>query len=156
MLKPTSQNQKRKCKGCSLELDLTSFNSDCRPRKSTGLCGFKTICKACESLKNKKTNSSYIRTKEQNNRYAATYREAHLTTYRANRNKRKGRVKQATPRWVDRAALKEIYLKAQAEKKVVDHIIPIHHNSVCGLHVPWNLQLLSNTENCSKSNKFSY
>jgi hypothetical protein len=71
------------------------------------------------------------------------------------------RVRKATPPWVDVAALRSVYeraLRATRETGVqyhVDHIVPLKGANVSGLHVPWNLQVLTATENLIKGNRFS-
>jgi 5-methylcytosine-specific restriction endonuclease McrA len=38
-------------------------------------------------------------------------------------------------------------------KYAVDHIYPINSPVVCGLHVPWNLRVITREENAKKTNK---
>lgn len=71
--------------------------------------------------------------------------------------------KRAQPDWLSDDQKKEIknfYWLAKDLKAVtgesyqVDHIVPINGKDVCGLHVPWNLQILPSDLNQSKGNKF--
>lgn len=67
-------------------------------------------------------------------------------------------IKQATPSWLtseQKAAIHAIYMDAAAREGdlQVDHIVPIRGKEVCGLHVPWNLRVISGEENRKKGNR---
>lgn len=59
----------------------------------------------------------------------------------------------ATPAWVDQDAIEAVYELAAFMGLTVDHIEPLQGANSCGLHVPWNLQLMSFRENSAKGNK---
>ena len=82
-----------------------------------------------------------------------------INEYSANRRATK---LNATPAWLtdkQKEKTAKIYAKAAAmEKRTgvkhhVDHIVPLQGENVCGLHVPWNLQVLTATQNRSKGNR---
>lgn len=81
--------------------------------------------------------------------YAANPGRRSELTQRYNMRKRL-----CTPPWADLEKIKAIYAEAAQSNATVDHIVPITHPLVCGLHVHYNLQLLSKSENSSKNNKF--
>lgn len=86
--------------------------------------------------------------------YAKRHYEANKYKYREKDAMRRAREIQATPSWVDREALKQIYASCPKGYHV-DHIIPLNHPDVCGLHVPSNLQVIPAKDNLRKSNKLN-
>ena len=69
----------------------------------------------------------------------------------------------ATPKWLtpqERNLIAEHYRYARTctwfmrELYVVDHVVPKISQWVCGLHVPWNLQVLPATVNTAKGNNW--
>lgn len=71
---------------------------------------------------------------------------------------RKAAKLRATPPWVDRKAISRVYRLAILAERLtgirmhVDHIVPLQHPLVCGLHVPANLQILPGNYNEAKRN----
>ncbi len=69
-----------------------------------------------------------------------------------------------TPKWLSSSQINvmmNIYIDAQkwgdfcGEVFHVDHIVPLQGKFVRGLHVPWNLQVLTASENISKGNRYA-
>lgn len=141
------------CSGCKKEKSRDSFY-----KKSSTKCGLTSACKVCISPRQKEYDS-----REDNKLLAAKRqrdnRDKINTRRRAtNRNpeaaKRRASKLNATPSWADQDIIKEFYQEAAYHQGHIDHIVPLQHKLVCGLHVEHNLQLLSPTENFSKSNNF--
>jgi hypothetical protein len=69
--------------------------------------------------------------------------------------RRAARIK-ATPPWLtadQRREIRDLYELAAIVGMQVDHRVPLRGQNVCGLHVPWNLQLLSGRDNARKGNR---
>lgn len=89
----------------------------------------------------------------------AKWRAANPGMHDANNARRRALKLRATPAWADLDAIRAIYAEAKRLqqktgcKMHVDHIVPLVSKIVCGLHVPWNLQVLPDKDNHRKSNK---
>lgn len=99
--------------------------------------------KAAGDLKFRKDNPHLVRS------YQARYRASIL---------------KATPPWLTVEMIKQIRKHyAEAERMTresgveheVDHIVPLQGKIVCGLHVPWNLRVITAVENNRRSRVFS-
>lgn len=94
----------------------------------------------------------------------AAWRAAHPDKVNVYSNARRARKLRAQPAWLSDNDLKKIeaVYEEAARRRVetgvvyhVDHIVPLKGKSVCGLHVPWNLQVLTKTENLRKGARLS-
>lgn len=84
-------------------------------------------------------------------------------SYLKRAREREKRLAKATPPWltleqkahINRTyKLRDIISEATKITYHVDHIVPIKGKNVCGLHVPWNLLVISAKENLAKNNSY--
>ena len=129
--------KKKECITCGVTKVAGEFNID--RKDTTGLRGVCAACARAVTRKHQKDNPSL---------YSA---------HSAKRNAAK--LNRIMP-WGCKEAIEAIYAEAQrlqGETGVshhVDHRIPLQGVLVSGLHIPQNLQVLSATENTSKSNHY--
>lgn len=158
------------CKVCNEKKHPTLFYA-----KADTKYGLGYECTTCS----KESNSSrYNRNVERNRKNALDYRRknidkvlAYSKTYKVPRHiknaknaEREALKIKATPPWLtieQKAEILELYKLAKelqwlnnGEKLHVDHIVPLKSKKVCGLHVPWNLQIIPASWNIKKNNKF--
>ena len=120
-----------------------------------------------ENMRKKQRDFSRLRRavpklKAQERQNAKKYRLNNKHIFTTLRAKRRARKRNAMPKWLTKKQLGEIsdlYKKQQEMRKAgvlceVDHIIPLSgFTNVCGLHVPWNLQLLTIEEHKQKTKR---
>jgi hypothetical protein len=162
----------KECKRCLENKGITLFNRD-KTRKD----GYHCYCKSC--AKESKQNA-YVKKKDYYAQKAKAWKEQNPEKVRA--SAKKGRQKHkakrradwmiynttklnACPSWLSqeqKIQIENLYkfakfleeLSLKTIKYHVDHIIPLRGKDVCGLHVPWNLQILNATDNLNKGNRY--
>ena len=92
----------------------------------------------------------------------SAYVKEHAPQYIASNAKRRAVKAQAMPAWLtreQRGEIRQLYYIAwcmaniAGEPYAVDHEIPLRGDGVCGLHVPWNLQVITQRQNQMKGNR---
>ena len=164
------------CTTCRQEKLLSYFS----PRKGRP-SGRHYSCKSCLALRAKEQRKNKPATEEQkelarirsifwreenperNKQIKSSWRLLNLDVKNATNKRRELEKLNRTPAWLTKEQEKEIlsfYWLAKDLKSVsgeeyhVDHIVPLQGKTVCGLHVPWNLQILPKDINLSKGNRF--
>jgi 5-methylcytosine-specific restriction endonuclease McrA len=145
------------CISCKKVKFLSDYVKDCS-RKD----GYQVYCKEC--FRNKGYKSKYkksLKGKQANQRY----QKNNPGTVNAKTARRRATKLKATPKWLTIQQLQEIkniYTQCAKINRTseieyeVDHIFPLQGDNSCGLHVPWNLQIIEKSVNRSKGNKENY
>lgn len=128
----------------------------CKSTKHTEIIS--GICQACYSANKRLENpdiflKSRVKNADKTRAYVKQYERSKPEKKAAREAKRRFLKTNACPKWADLELISEFY-KNCPEGFEVDHVIPLSHGQVCGLHVLENLQYLPEKDNRKKSNKF--
>lgn len=115
-----------------------------------------------EANKEQVINAAKTRPSHVKKMYQSAWKERNIVWVRADTKARRRKHREATPKWLSRkqkSEIRQLYqiaitmTQTTGEQYVVDHIVPLRSHEVCGLHVPWNLRVITQEENLKKSNK---
>jgi len=143
------------CKDCRKKVSTTWYNNNKESR-------LKSIQKWKNDNIEKVTEYNKIWVNNNRDKVRSTQKKYYYSNMDKMSIKRISR-RAAVPSWLSDEMKKDIKIiydacrmisNIECEKYHVDHIIPIKGENVSGLHVPWNLQIITAKENLSKSNKF--
>lgn len=158
------------CKICNKKIDKEYYNKNKEKKKEYQRTNKENIRKRKRKyyLKNSEYFINCAKDYAKNNKekvllYYKNYKKVNRSHYNALDAKRRATKLMATPKWLTKKQLKEIEdiyelcreMSKGAIKYEVDHIIPLKGKEVTGLHVPWNLQILTKEQNHKKINKIN-
>jgi hypothetical protein len=154
---------------------LTSFCKECRKLNAAGYYQnnkekvllqskqWRTENKERYVESTRQYNKKYrLETCEQRREYDKERAKVHKGYFAAKTRKRYAAKLRRTPPWLSKNQLKQIQIEydlaawaseVMGFKYHVDHIVPLQGKHVCGLHVPWNLQVIPATDNIKKGNR---
>ena len=156
------------CGGCHEPKPVSEFHKN-KSRKD----GLATQCKVCVKVHTRRNYDKnkefrYKRYLEHRSKNPEYYLEAQKKWRNANKHvtsffnqKYRSKKRNAMPSWLTESQISQIrdmYWVAKDLRAIsgqeyhVDHIVPLNGKGVCGLHVPWNLQILPADLNLRKSN----
>ncbi len=142
------------CRQCNKEQPTTEFYK--QARNKDGL--FHECKECCKKQRNKRYSDNKEYERELSRKHYRNNKQYYITKAYL-RNKQVARAK---PAWLTEEhefMLEEIYELRDLRSKLtgvvhhVDHIVPLRGQNCCGLHVPWNLQVIPAVDNLSKSNR---
>ena len=146
------------CTQCKLRLPYSSFH-----RRAAMKDGYRSSCKACN--KKYQTKEIWTRANRKQGHMSMEERKALPKIPKSVRTaRRRAKLKNAYNKaWLSEFnlfAIDEMYALSQRRTEVtniehhVDHVVPLQGDTVTGLHVPWNLQVITASENYRKNNKW--
>lgn len=162
------------CKACNINFQGHSYRKYCSPecrsqnkpkQNSCIKCGIPVkprikFCKSCKPQKKStkvyetrkcKTCNTEFETWVKNKTYCK--KTCHPSHKQAKRLRKRTKRK-AKPDWCSWKDIEKYKESRPSENHHLDHIIPLNHPDVCGLHCPENFQWLTYEDNLLKSNEF--